>query len=100
MNFWRVDGETAVDSGDLAWIVNVEINLSTQMVAFGNDGVVPVLPSDLSVSTSLSFGCYVDGIIVAPGDLLATEANGSIPLDISGQLVVAGATVIDANLFP
>lgn len=94
-----VDNETAVDSGNLAWIVNVEINLSTQMVAFGNDGVVPILPSDLNVSTSFSFACYVDGIIVAPGDLLATESNGSIPLNAGGQLVVVGATIIDANLF-
>lgn len=94
-----VDDETGADSGSFSWVVNVYLNFSAGMIAYGNDGVVPVLPADLEYNTYISTTCFVSGLIVQAGDLLATDSTGSIPIEYSGSLVTADATIIVPNLF-
>ena len=43
--------------------------------------------------------CYVNGIVVGPGQILAANPDGSIPVELNGQLIVADATVVTADLF-
>jgi hypothetical protein len=94
-----ISNETDVDSGSFSWDVNVFFGTDVEMVAYGNDGIVPVLPSDLSYNIHRTITCFVAGLIVGPGDLIATDGNGSIPLDSNGSLVTVGATVINSDLF-
>lgn len=94
-----VDNETDVDSGSFSWNVDVFFGTSIEMVAWGNDGVVPILPSDLDYNIHQTMTCFVAGLIVGPGDILATDGDGSIPLDANGSLIVADATVVNPDLF-
>lgn len=91
--------ETGVSGGAIAWNVDVFFSLSSTLTAFGNDGVVPVIPSDLSVNIYGTSICFVEGGIIAPGGLLATTTGGSIPVDLAGQLITATATVVNGDLF-
>ena len=94
-----IDDETSVDSGSFSWVVDVFFSFSAGMTAFGNDGVVPILPSDLNYNVSFTMTCFVSGLIASPGDILATESNGSIPLDLAGSLVTADAVLVTPDLF-
>ena len=94
-----VNDESSVDSGSLAWTVDVHMMLDAEMEAFGRDGIVSVLPSDLTYNTYFTTTCFVAGLITGPGDLLATGPDGSIPLDAAGNLVTVDATIINADLF-
>lgn len=94
-----IDGETGVDSGSFSWDVNVFFGTNAEMVAYGNDGIVPILPSDLSYDIYQTMTCFVAGLIVGPGDLIGTDGNGSIPLDSNGSLVTVNATVVNSDLF-
>jgi hypothetical protein len=94
-----VDNESSVDSGSFAWNVDVFIGTNSNIVVYGNDGVLPPPMGDETVETHQSFTVFAAGAIVAPGDLLATGAGGSIPLDLAGSLIVADATVVNADLF-
>ena len=69
------------------------------MTAFGNDGVVPILPSDLDYNVNSTMTCFVSGLVASPGDILATGSNGSIPLDLAGSLVTADAVLVTPDLF-
>lgn len=94
-----IDGETAVNSGAFAW--NVDVHIMTQLVTpvYGNDGVVPTLPTDTTHNAYWTSTCFVEGIVVQAGDVLATSTNGSIPLDYKGSLLTATATIVTADLF-
>jgi hypothetical protein len=94
-----VDDETSVDSGSFSWVVDVFFSFSAGMTAFGNDGVVPILPSDLNYNVNFTMTCFVSGLVASPGDILATESNGSIPLDLAGSLVTADAVLVTPDLF-
>ncbi len=94
-----VDGETNVDSGSFVWKVNVHMGMNSSAKVYGRDGVVPIMVTDLSYPVHFTTTCWVDGIIVGPGDVLATNPDGSIPLDANGSLVVADATSVDPDLF-
>jgi hypothetical protein len=94
-----VDDETSVDSGSFSWEVDVHISFGGLIEAPGNDGVVPVNPSDLTYDINSTTICFVAGLIVGPGDLLSTGSNGTIPIDSGGSLIVVGATIIDSDLF-
>lgn len=94
--------ETYVNSGVMEFVVNVNLNFSAVMNILGESGIRPPLPKDGDLTTvnNLYFAAYISGLVVGPGDLLATDSTGSIPSDIEqGQLVVANATVIQADLF-
>ena len=94
-----IDGETNVDSGSFVWQVDVLMSTSVGMNAYGNDGVLPPPPSEMIVQAKQALTVFVEALIVEAGDLLATTSGGSIPLDLAGSLVVADATVINADLF-
>ena len=94
-----VDNETNVDTGSFAWEVNVYFGTTAEMLAFGNDGVVPPLPSSYTETPQLMTGVVVTGLIVGPGDLLEPENNGSVPLESNGNLVTVGATIVNADVF-
>lgn len=94
-----VDNETSVDSGTFAFDVDVHIMTKVTAVTYGNDGVITPLPDDLTYNGYWTTTCFVTGFIVETGDLLATEAGGSIPTDLNGSLITVGATVVNADLF-
>ena len=94
-----VENETSVDGGSLFWVVDVYFGESSELDLPGNDGIIPVFPTDLVYPLQFTSTCYVSGMIVATGDLLSTEADGSIPLDYGGSLVTANATVVNSDLF-
>lgn len=98
-NLPSVDDETSVDSGSFAWDVNVFFSTGAQMRAFGNDGIVPVLPEIFTSEVQSMLGIYVSGTIVGPGGLLETENNGSVPLSELGNLVTVDAVIIDEDIF-
>ena len=91
--------EDYIDSGAVAWNVDVEFSFGAQVVTYGPDGVIPILPDDLSVSAQWTTVCLVGGVVVEAGDLLAANPDGSLPEEYNGSLIVDGATVINANLF-
>jgi|14BtaG_2_1085337.scaffolds.fasta_scaffold00189_13 hypothetical protein len=91
--------ETSIDSGSFSWNVDVELQFSCELKAYGNDGIVPVIPLDLSYNAYATMTCFAEGAVVAAGDLLATDGTGSVPLEYAGSLVVTDATVVDADLF-
>lgn len=96
-----VGGETIVDQGSYGWVVNVNIGVSAVKSFYGEDGILPISPSgeNLQFTVHPYTTVWCDGIIVAPGDLLDTNGNGGIPLEYGGNLVVSGATVINADVF-
>ena len=94
-----ISGETSVDSGSFVWNVDVFLSTSLGMINYGNDGVLPPPPSALTLQAYQTLTVFTEGLIVGPGELLATTSGGSIPLSLAGSLVVVGATVVDADLF-
>lgn len=94
-----VGGETGVDSGTFAWIVDVHIMTQLITPEYGNDNVVPSLPTDTTYNAYRTTTCYVAGLVVQAGDVLATSTNGSIPLDYKGSLLTDTATIVTADLF-
>lgn len=94
-----IDGETNVNSGAFSWVVNVFLSTSVGLNAYGNDGVLPPAPSDITAQGNQTFTAFVEGLIVEAGDVIATDSGGSIPVDLAGSLIVADATVIDSDLF-
>ena len=94
-----VDNETVVDRGSLAWEVNVNIQTAVIKNFWGDNGVLPILPTDLTANPGATLTMWCTGFIVEPGDLLDTDGNGGIPLELNGNLIVTGATFIDSDLF-
>ena len=94
-----IGGETGVDSGSFAWDVNVEIYTESVAVTHGPDGVVEPAPEAEVLYPYFTTTCYVGGIVVGPGQILAANADGSIPTELNGQLIVADATVVILDLF-
>jgi hypothetical protein len=94
-----VDDETSVDSGAIAFEVDVHFMFQALAETFAVDGVSPPPPGPQDVNVNRTMTCYVEGIIVGPGDILATEADGGIPLEYEGSIVVADATIVDADMF-
>ena len=94
-----IDNETSVDSGTFVFDVDVHIMTKMTAVTYGNDGVITPVPDDLTYNGHWTATCFVTGFIVETGDLLATEAGGSIPTDLNGSLIAVGATVVNADLF-
>lgn len=94
-----VNSESSVDSGTFSWDVDVFFSTDSNIVIFGNDGVLPPPPSEQTIELYRTFTVFVEGLIVGPGDLLETSTGGSIPVDLNGSLVVDGATVVDADIF-
>lgn len=95
-----VDNETAVDSGSVAFVVDVDMSLSAEFGWYGNkDGIVSALPTDNEFEGNFKFFTYVTGFVVEPGGLLGTGPNGSIPLEYSGSLILADAVVVYPDLF-
>ena len=98
-----VDGPPTIDNDlvgrSFTFVVDIDMALDMQVTPLGNDGIVPVLPSDLNASIEMTEVVFVGGIIVAPGGVLETTASGGIPLSAGGTLIVAGATLVNGNLF-
>lgn len=94
-----VNNETAVNSGNYAWDVNVDIGLSLDMAFWGETGVHPILPTDTNYEFSSTLTVWCAGLIVNAGFLVDTDGNGGIPLEYGGNLVINGATIIDGDVF-
>jgi hypothetical protein len=78
--------------------VDVDMNLATHVVAYGNNGVVPILPTDLTAKMEVTLTVFSSGIVVEAGGLVSTTGTGSIPLEYNGSLVVANAVVVTPEL--
>ena len=94
-----VDDEDGVDSGTIAFEVDVYFSFQALAETFATDGVSPPPPGPQDVNMNRTMTCYVEGIVVGPGDLLATDPDGSIPLELGGQIIVDDATVVDPDVF-
>ena len=87
---------------NFAFIVDVNVSLSSEIFTYFEDGISAPLSTDPDDYIAVSEGAivpYCTGFIVATGGLLAADGDGSIPVDYLGTLVTDGATVIDNNLF-
>ena len=98
-----VDGPPAIigDNVFQSYYEEIDVHIWTDlnMFSYGNDGVVPPIPSDLEFVMEPTSTIFCDGTIVQAGDVLATTATGGIPLEYAGNLLVDTATVVDADLF-
>ena len=94
-----VENENNVDSGSFSWVVNIYLDLSSGSSSSDGNLIRPVFPSDLSYPLQFTSTCFVEGLVVSPGDVLAVGPEGSVPLDYNGSLIVADATVVVADLF-
>lgn len=94
-----VTDETAVDSGSFGFTVNVFFNFSSGANTTTTDGIQQPAPSPDTRNVFTTTTCYVRGTIVGPGEILAANPDGSIPLEYNGGLIVADATVVDLDLF-
>ncbi len=95
-----IDGETSVDSGSYAFYVDVFFTFEAIANTFSADGVRPPQPKEPWIlSPKWTSTCWVEGLIVESGDLLAANADGSIPIDYQGSLVTVDGVVVDADLF-
>lgn len=95
-----VDGETAIDTGMVEIIVEVDLYFSPFFYADGYDGVLPPPPEPESVTVTNAFTAYVSGLVATEGSVLAADPNGNIPLESGqGQLIVVGGTVVTSSLF-
>ena len=79
--------------------VEVNLNLSVGTVAPGVDGIVPLLPSDLSSNREFTITVFTSGAIVETGGLISTTGTGSIPTELGGSLITTTATLVDADVF-
>ena len=94
-----IGGETDVDDGSYAFVVEVHWKGTATAVDPGADGLVSIMPIDTEFVTNEGFVVFSSGLIVAPGSLLSGEGNGGIPIEYQGNLLVETATVIEEDLF-
>ncbi len=88
--------ETAINQGDYLRYVDqyeaLEIQVSMQIIIGANQQeesyVQAVYPEQQLV-------VYVTGEVVEPGQLMAREANGSIPFSYNGSLLISGAVRLE-----
>lgn len=96
-----VVGESAIDQGNYAWVVDIKIGVSAIKDFWGEDGITEQLPTgeDTKFTVRPYTTVWCSGIVVAANGLLDTNAHGGIPLEYNGNLVTTGATVIDGDVF-
>jgi len=94
-----VAGETGVNSGAFAFVIDVSFMLSADMSFYGNDGVIypPIASETLEVQYSQTV--WVSGLVLQPGHLSALDGTGSLLYSSNGSLVTSGATIIDPDVF-
>ena len=88
-----------MDAGPIIFSIDVHFTFQSIANTFNVDGIGPLSPEPAYATGNWTTTCYVQGLVVGSGDLLSTELNGSIPAEYQGNLVTAGATVINADLF-
>jgi hypothetical protein len=85
-----------VNSGPLAFPV-ININIGTQITTTYS-GIISVV-NDNICTMQLTTVLTVSGFSVQPGNLLALESNGALPIAANGSLITGSPVVIDSNLF-
>ena len=91
-----ISGENFVDSGSYAFDVDVHMMLQ-DLVTWIEPARSADTSYDAQVYETLTVWCA--GLIVEAGDVASVNPDGSIPLDLNGSLVIADATVVDADVF-
>lgn len=81
------------------FFVDVELNINVWAEVWGDEGVVPINPTDLTTKIDLGLIVITQGSVVGPGDLLESTASGGIPASAFGSLITVNADVIVPNLF-
>lgn len=94
-----VDGETEVDQGSFAWVVEVAIATGVSIDMYGENGVKPVMPTDLNFLVPFTFTTWVTGFVATPGSLISAEGDGSLPLESNGSLITVDGVLVDDDLF-
>jgi hypothetical protein len=93
-----VSGESLVTSGAFAFNIDVFFMTSADMSFYGPDGIVTPVTGDTNV-VEWTQTVWVSGLTLQPGNLLAVDETGSLPLSANGSLVTTGATIVDGDLF-
>ncbi len=94
-----VEGETGIDQGDIVEYIDVHWMFYLVAETPSENGIVPPPAQDLEINVWRTMTTYVSGMIVGSGDLLSTEADGRIPIEYNGILVIQGANVVDVDVF-
>jgi hypothetical protein len=71
---------------------------SADMSFYGPDGIITPVTGDTNI-VEWTQTVWVSGLTLQPGNLLAVDETGSLPLSANGSLVTAGATIVDGDLF-
>ena len=92
-----IDDDIVGDS--YSFSIDVHLALDTSMFSYFENPVVAPNPTDLTAKKEMTFIVFVAGAVVSAGDILETEGDGSIPVELSGALLVQDANVIDGDVF-
>lgn len=97
-------GDPSVDDGgpinrSYLFYVDIEFRFNTSSTPLGSDGIVPPPPEPETVNVQLHFIPVVFGLIVEAGGAVSPDADGSMPVDWDGLLVVDDSLVINEDLF-
>ncbi len=91
--------ETYISSGSISFVIKVRIGTRV-LIPFDEDESIVTVVADTYVDIKQTFTCWVSGLIVQPGNLLALTEDGSVPISANGSLLTTGAVIIDVNVFP
>jgi hypothetical protein len=99
VNYPSVTGETSVDSGSFAFVVQVNFSVQSSLFTYSENGVRNIWDEDGEAPIKTTFVVYCQGLEATTGSLLSPNGDGSIPFENNGSLVTAGGTVVDPDLF-
>ena len=98
-----VDTPPSIDNdligSSYSFSVNVDLWIEGSMFVYGQSGVFPPNPTDLTAAVEMTLVPFVRGIVATPGSLLETTGTGSIPVEYGGNLVTDLDSVVTPDLF-
>lgn len=89
------------DSVGQTFFFEVDIDLTLQAFAetYGDSGIVPIMPSDLTSDIKMTLVVFSSGSVVQAGSTVATTGAGGVPLNYAGSLLTADAVLVVSDLF-
>ena len=94
-----VSNETTVTSGSYAFYVDVKIPTRNTFTSWTENITFLPPPATQTTNTYKTLTVWVTGFVVGPGSLAEIGPNGSEPVSNGGDLILADATVVTADLF-
>lgn len=95
----EVVSETYVYNGPISFVITVYIGTKI-LIPFNETESIITAIADTYVDVNWTMTCWVSGLVVQPGNLLALTSTGSVPISANGSLLTTGAVIVDANVFP